>query len=199
MHSKSPADEKTRLSATSYVVLGLIGLRGPSTPYDLKQAANRSIHYFWPFPHSQLYGEPERLTKAGLLSHVQEEGGRRRRLYTLNDAGRSALIQWLKSPPGEVFEMRDLAVLQLFFGEFIETRELVALANDQVRLYEERLAVYRDIMANNPRTPGRERRMAPLDLGIRMATVCVEFWREIAANPPPNSRPHHQKRNIQRR
>jgi hypothetical protein len=67
----------------------------------------------------------------------------------------------------------------------------VALANDQVRLYEERLAVYRDIMANNPPTPGRERRMAPLDLGIRMANVCVEFWREIAANPPPGSKPKH--------
>jgi len=34
---------------------------------------------------------------------------------------------------------------------------------------------------------GRERHMAPLDLGIRMATVCVGFWREIAANAPPGS------------
>ncbi len=184
-----PSDVTTRLSATSYLVLGLIGLRGPSTPYDLKQAANRSINYFWPFPHSQLYSEPERLTKAGLLTHVQEETGRRRRLYTLNEAGRLALTQWLKSPPGEVFEMRDMAVMQLFFGEFIETEELVVLAKDQVCLYEERLRVYRDIMAKNPPTPGRERRMAPLDLGIRMATVCVDFWREIAANPPPGTMP----------
>ncbi len=182
-------DEATRLSATSYLVLGLIGLRGPSTPYDLKQAANRSINYFWPFPHSQLYSEPERLAKAGLLTHVQEETGRRRRLYTLNEAGRSALVQWLKSPPGEVFEMRDMAVMQLFFGEFVESDDLVALAKDQVRLYEERLQVYSEIMAKNPPGRGRERRMAPLDLGIRMAKVCVEFWKEIALNPPPVANP----------
>ena len=50
-----------RLSPTSYLVLGLIGLRGASTPYDLKRAVSRSVSYFWPFPHSQLYGEPERL------------------------------------------------------------------------------------------------------------------------------------------
>src|SRR5436305_11772776 len=105
----SDVDDATRLSATSYLVLGLIGLRGPSTPYDLKQAANRSINYFWPFPHSQLYSEPERLADAGLLDHEQEETGRRRRRYALNDAGRLALTTWLKTPPGEVFEMRDMA------------------------------------------------------------------------------------------
>jgi len=181
----SDVDDATRLSATSYLVLGLIGLRGPSTPYDLKQAANRSINYFWPFPHSQLYSEPERLAKAGLLTHEQEETGRRRRLYALNGRGREALTKWLRSPPGEVFEMRDMAVMQLFFGEFVDTADLVALAKDQVRLYEERLRVYRDILAKNAPQPGRERRMAPLDLGIRMASVCVDFWREIEANPPP--------------
>ena len=50
-----------RLSITSYVVLGMIGLRGPSTPYDLKRGIGHSVGYFWPFPHAQLYAEPERL------------------------------------------------------------------------------------------------------------------------------------------
>ncbi|MGE0801854.1 MAG: PadR family transcriptional regulator [Lautropia sp.] len=186
-NKKKPVDDvaPTRLSATSYLVLGLVGLRGPSTPYDLKVAVSRSISYFWPFPHSQLYSEPERLMTAGLLLHEQEETGRRRRLYSLTPAGREALVAWLRTPPREVFEMRDMAVMQLFFSEFIEERELVALAKDQMRLYQERLEIYRGILERNLQTHGRRRRMAPLDLGMRLSTVCLEFWSEIASKPPP--------------
>ena len=57
-----------RLSTTSYLVLGMIALRGPSTPYDLKRAVSRSVGYFWHFPHAQLYSEPDRLADAGLLA-----------------------------------------------------------------------------------------------------------------------------------
>lgn len=182
-----PVDDDVRLSATSYLVLGLIGLRGPSTSYELKRAANRSIHYFWPFPHSQLYSEPARLADAGLLQQEREEGGRRRVLYALTPAGRKALHEWTRRPIGDVFEMRDLSVLQLFFSDFISTEELVVLANDQVRLYRERLAVYKQIEAHNADRSGFQRRMAPLHLGTRMAQTCLEFWKDIAKNPPPAS------------
>jgi len=71
----SHVEASVRLSPVSYVVLGIIGLRGPSTPYQLKQAIERSVRYFWPFPHSQLYGEPERLSREGLLDQEVEGGG----------------------------------------------------------------------------------------------------------------------------
>ncbi|MEW1776930.1 PadR family transcriptional regulator [Streptomyces sp. NPDC086777] len=173
-----------RLSPVSYLVLGLIGLRGASTPYDLKRAAGRSISYFWPFPHSQLYSEPKRLTTAGLLAQQVEEGGRRRVLYSLTDAGRVALERWLRTAPQEIFEMRDTAVMQLFFSEFLSSEELTALAEQQIELYQERLAVYQDILCTRS-ADGRERRMAPLRLGIALAETYVSFWREIAEDPPP--------------
>lgn len=180
----SPGDAATiRLSPVSYLVMGLIGLRGPSTPYELKRAAGRSVNYFWPFPHSQLYGEPERLAAFGLLAQEQEEGGRHRKMYSLTEAGRKALDDWFLSPPGEVFEMRDMAVLQLFFSEFMSREQLVALAADQMRLYRERLAVLEAIAAQNLERQGT-RRMAPLDLGLRMARTCLEFWSDMAAHPP---------------
>jgi PadR family transcriptional regulator, regulatory protein AphA len=185
IQNTSRVEAPVRLSPISYVVLGVIGLRGPSTPYQLKQAIERSVRYFWPFPHSQLYGEPERLSRAGLLDQEVEEGGRRRRVYSLTSSGQQALENWLKTPPGEVFEMRDMAVLQLFFSEFTSTAELVRLAKDQVRLYKERLAVYQAIIEYNEGRELAARRMAPLDLGVRMATACLEFWSNIAENPPP--------------
>jgi DNA-binding PadR family transcriptional regulator len=174
-----------RLSPVSCLVLGLIGLRGPSTPYDLKKAVGRSVSYFWPFPHSQLYGEPERLVGAGLLSCKTEATGRRRKLYSLTRKGDAALKQWLRTSPGELYEMRDMAVLQLFFSEFMTEQDLVALAKSQVRLAQERLATYAQIEQKNVPRMGRNRRMASLFLGIRLTKVYLEFWQDIAGNPPP--------------
>jgi PadR family transcriptional regulator, regulatory protein AphA len=184
-HDAVEAVEPLRLTPVSCLVLGLIGLRGPSTPYDLKKAINRSVSYFWPFPHSQLYGEPERLAEAGLLLRQSEEGGRRRKLYRLTRKGNTALRQWLRTSPNAMFEMRDMAVLQLFFSEFTSEEDLVALAKNQAQMTRERLATYAQIEKNYLPRMGCNRRMAPLFLGIKMAKVYLEFWEDIARNPPP--------------
>ena len=178
------AQPSVRLNPVSCLVLGLIGLRGPSTPYDLKRAISRSVSYFWPFPHSQLYDEPERLVEAGLLAQ-SGTSGRRRKLYKLTRKGERALGNWLATPPDDVFEMRDIAVLQLFFSEFMSKEDLVRLANSQAKLYRERLAIYAQIEKTNVARMGRNRRMAPLFLGIKMANACLDFWEDIAKNPPP--------------
>ena len=81
--------------------------------------------------------------------------------------------------------MRDMAVLQLFFSEFMSEADLVALANSQVRLARERLLTYAQIEQKYMPRMGRNRRMASLSLGVRMAKVYLEFWDEIARRPPP--------------
>jgi DNA-binding PadR family transcriptional regulator len=182
----SRAKSTVRLNPVSYVVLGLLGLRGPSTPYELKRASSRSLAYFWPFPHAQLYNEPARLVAAGLLSRKREQSGRRRITYSLTERGETALRDWLKQAPGEVFEMRDMAVLQLFFSDFMTEEDLVNLATSQVALYRARLTEYREIAARNAARAG-ERRMASLELGERMARAVLGFWTDIAADPPTMS------------
>jgi PadR family transcriptional regulator AphA len=179
-----PPASTVRLSPTSYLVLGLVGLRGASTPYDLKRAVGRSVSYFWPFPHSQLYGEPDRLAGIGLLSRKDENGGRRRKVYALTKQGRRALQDWVRSPPEEIFEMRDMAVLQLFFSEFMSEDDLVALAVSQGRLYRDRLTTYQGIADAAGEKTMKRRRMASVHLGIRMMKACIDFWDEVAKNPP---------------
>jgi PadR family transcriptional regulator AphA len=187
------------MSPISYVVLGMVGLRGPSTPYELKRAASRSLDFFWPFPHAQLYNEPVRLVAAGLLEENREEGGRRRKTYSLTKAGEKELQAWLRNPPGQVFEMRDMAVLQLFFSDFMSAKDLKALARAQVALYHARLAEYRDIAEHNAQRPSRPRRMASLDLGVRMARAVLEFWTDILKDPPPRQAQHSKVQKRKRR
>jgi len=178
------SEPSIRLSPTSYLILGLISYRGPSTPYQLKQAVSRSVGYFWPFPHTQLYEEPDRLARAGLLTEEREEQGRRRRTYAITEAGWAALKVWLHEPTTDVMQLRDLAVLKIFFSEFMSTEDLVAMAEEQVRLYEQRLAEYAVIDARYANRPELGRRMASLDFGFRLARAAHAFWREIAADPP---------------
>ena len=52
----------------AYVVLGLLEVNGPGTPYDLKRWVDESIGYFWSFPRAQLYVEPERLARGAPLN-----------------------------------------------------------------------------------------------------------------------------------
>jgi PadR family transcriptional regulator, regulatory protein AphA len=105
-----------RLTTTSYAVMSLLEMLGEATPYDLKQALEHSIENFWPVPHTTFYEEPARLAKAGYLSQSQEQGGRRRRLYALTDAGRQALRAWADSPGSPPSQYRDEGMLKVFAG-----------------------------------------------------------------------------------
>ncbi|MFI5606925.1 PadR family transcriptional regulator [Amycolatopsis sp. NPDC051903] len=169
-----------RLSTTSYVVLGTIGLRGPSTPYDLKRAVGHSVGYFWSFPHAQLYSEPERLERMGLLSVETEQTGRRRKVYSITDEGREAVRSWLAAPTHEHFEMRDIAEMKLFFHELGEPGNIANLAREQIKQNEERIAVYEDMQRRFGAEPKYARRMIPLRLGLEMEQAALRFWRQIA-------------------
>ncbi|MDX6664088.1 MAG: hypothetical protein QOG68_294 [Solirubrobacteraceae bacterium] len=109
-------DESPRLSPTSYAVLGLIDAWGPCTPYDLKQAIETTVVNFWPVPHTTFYAEPSRLAGLGLLVVEQEDHGRRRKLYSITDAGRTALEAWIATPTATPPQVRDEMVLKIFLG-----------------------------------------------------------------------------------
>src|SRR5829696_3541648 len=104
------------LTPVSYVVLGLVARDGPSTPYALKTAVGRGVAHFWPFPHSQIYAETERLAGLGLLAEEREQTGRRRRSYRITPEGRTALSAWLAEPAAEPPQLRSLGLLKLIFA-----------------------------------------------------------------------------------
>ncbi len=177
------------LTPVSYVVLGLIGRSGTATPYDLKRWVGQSIGNFWPFPHSQLYSEPTRLAEAGLLEARQEEVGRRRRSYSLTDDGRAALHRWLRAPTVELTQIRDLALLKLFFGELLPPEEVSAHARVQEAAHRARLAAFVAIDAHlaghDPDRIAHAR--ATLRMGLLSEEAFARFWSEIAQRPPGGS------------
>jgi PadR family transcriptional regulator AphA len=163
-----------RLTPTSYIVLGLLELGGECTPYQLKQLVAGSVGHFWTLQHAQLYTEPERLAKAGYVTETRERGGRRRKLYSLTDRGRAALDAWRDDPASELAELREPALLKLFFGA-----DARRLAEVQLPAHREKLAEYEAIRDGMPEDVPDGPRQA-LAMGIRHEREFVRFWEELS-------------------
>jgi PadR family transcriptional regulator, regulatory protein AphA len=171
-----------RLSPTSYVVLGMVGLRGPSTSYDLKRAISRSIGYFWGFPHAGLYSEPQRLVAMGLLAASSERDGRRRRTYSITEEGLRELRTWLAAPTNEHFQLRDVAELKLFFNELGEPDNVQRLAREQIAQHEQRIKIYEDMQQRYGSVDEVAGRMVTLRLGLEMEHAALRFWTALEAS-----------------
>ncbi len=169
-----------RLAPSSYVILGLLERHGAATPYRLDRLIAGSIGYFWSFPRSQLYAEAARLARLGLVEEVREEHGRRRRVLSLNEAGRAELGRWLQEPVPVPTQIQDEGLLQLFF-----TRDgpeggatVQRLAADQLAAHRVRLRSYEDLVESGALAEGSPQR-ATLELGLRFERLAVAFWAEV--------------------
>jgi DNA-binding PadR family transcriptional regulator len=172
------------LRSSSYAVLLLVALRGPSSPYDLKRALGRLASQFWAVPHTQVYAETARLAEEGLLTVEAESDGRRRRSYALTPLGRRRLDAWLGDPVADGIEIRDEAELKLLGTELSDREQVRALAAHQVALYQARLAELDAIDADSVRRPERALRYLGVPLGRAVFSAALEFWESIAADPP---------------
>jgi DNA-binding PadR family transcriptional regulator len=163
-----------RLTPTSYIVLGLLEAAGEATPYDLKQMVGVSLGNFWSLQHAQLYTEPERLAGAGYLSERREEGGRRRRHYSVTPQGRETLREWLAEPTAKLTELRDLALLKVFFGA-----DPKGMAGAQIPAHEAKLAEYEELYENVGGELPKGARVA-LDAGLESERIWIDFWSRLA-------------------
>lgn len=174
--------DPVNLTPTSYLVLGLVGHLGTPTSYDLKRAVAGTIGGFWSVPHSQLYAEPTRLAGFGLLAETQEAGGRRRRTYALTDTGRAALDGWLATPTDEGTELRDLALLKLYFGGQAGSGAVARVAAGAAAVHRQRLAAY-EALVTDPPAHADVHQLSILALAARYESEAVAFWDAVASDP----------------
>jgi DNA-binding PadR family transcriptional regulator len=173
MSSPSIEQSKLRLTEASFIVLGLLEQAEPATPYDLKQLAQLSTSNFFSVPHTQLYTECARLAGEGLLDELQEQTGRRRRIYRLTKRGRQALESWRSEPASDLYELRDAATLKLFFGG-----DPASLAASQLQAHRQRLKAYEQLRTEIPNAPRGQ--LLALDCGIGHEREFVRFWSRVA-------------------
>ncbi len=156
-----------RLTPNSYAVLALLHQCREATSYELKGLIEVSIQNFWPVPRTTAYEEPARLAAAGYLSARQEEGGRRRRVYELTDAGREALAEWAADPELAPPQFRDEAVLKMFAG------------GDPAQLLGQRISWHRAKLAELEGTLAGVRENEGLGRSERTVMVGVAYERKM--------------------
>jgi DNA-binding PadR family transcriptional regulator len=163
-----------KLTTASYIVLGMVEMTEPVTPYELKAFAAQSVTNFWSLPHTQIYTQCDRLLEDGYLSEKREKAGRRRRSFSITGEGAKALKAWREEPAELPIELRDLSLLKLFFGAKPEE-----LAAAQLASHEAKLEDYLLIRKVGVPSEGVGR---ALEAGIAHEREFVKFWRKMSQN-----------------
>ncbi len=115
------------LTTTSFAILGWLEIK-PWTTYELAQQIQRNLRFFWPRTRSRLLDEPKNLLERGLATAESGSTGRRpHTMYSITDAGRTALREWQASKcdlPSLEFE----GLTRVFFGASATSAELIEAA-----------------------------------------------------------------------
>jgi PadR family transcriptional regulator, regulatory protein AphA len=121
------------LSLFSYEIMGLVG-NGGAGPHDLLRMARRGRLLDWA-GESQYYVEPKRLAGLGYLEAHKEPGRTRpRTVYALTDKGRSALVEYARTPV-TLTPVKSEALLRLLLADLVgedATRESLATLRDDI-------------------------------------------------------------------
>lgn len=131
------------LTPTSYLMLALMGLR-PWSAYQLAEQMKRGLQYVWPRAERAFYYEARRLAEEGLARADDDPvGDRPRAVYTLTDAGREALANWLADRDPSPTRIESETLARLFFAEYGTVADLQAAAESAVEQGRAALEVVR--------------------------------------------------------
>ena len=90
------------MKTLDYVILaGLI--RMPRSGYDLSRWMQRETSHFFAIGHSSIYPALARMEREGLVRYevVPSERGPQRKVYSITEVGREALLCWVGEPAAE--------------------------------------------------------------------------------------------------
>ena len=166
-----------QVSPIGHMLLGLLHTR-PLSGYEMKALIDRSTRFFWAASYGQIYPELRGLEGAGLVRASEEPRGRRpRRVYELTPKGEGELSAWLLGA-NELYEVRDEGLLRLFFGELLQSEDLLALVERRRAWFEMAAAHFRGIAAELGEVEGPSGEV--LRYGIELMDWNAAWWADLA-------------------
>lgn len=166
------------VSVLGHALLGLLAGR-PMSGYDLTRQFDESLRHVWSATHGQIYPELARLATDGLIT-VGTAGARGRKVYTIADAGRNELRDWLTQTHPENRPHSE-PLLRSFFAWTLSPQEARAYFERRAHIARQSIIEYEAIAsAFAPSTPEEVASRIALESGIRIARASAE-WAEWAA------------------
>lgn len=168
-------------------ILGLLSY-GDMTGYEIKEAFESSLSFFWPAQTSQIYRELGVLEKNLWIvrSTVEQRGKPNKNVCSITDAGRRELVRWLSDPVGA--DMRSPTLMKVFFMGALpipEALELFRRMGEEYRAGAEALGVTGDVISSyRERIEDKESALfwqMTADFGSRYTQMYLE-WIESCMN-----------------
>ncbi|TCM41691.1 PadR family transcriptional regulator [Kribbella sp. VKM Ac-2568] len=163
--------------------------------YELARRFDRSIGYFWPATHQQIYRVLRRMDDAGWVTHteVAQDGRPDKKVYEVSDAGRDELVRWLAEPV-EPAVLRDGLGVKLRGASLGDTDAVLREVERHRGEHSVRLEVYRGIerrdFAKPSKLAGRElHQYLVLRGGIRAEESFVAWCDEVLQALSPSTKP----------
>jgi DNA-binding PadR family transcriptional regulator len=171
---------------TAYVILGMLSIEPnlSASGYELHKAIEDNFGSFWGESYGQIYPTLKRLAAEGLIASVKSDSvpRKRRQVYSLTDAGRACLREWL-ALPFQNDPPRNEFMLKLFFGweaapgvSLAHVRELQERNRRTLATLEGIEKMAREHQSQNPRRPYW---MLTLGLGMALTRAALD-WGESA-------------------
>jgi DNA-binding PadR family transcriptional regulator len=158
--------------------LGLLA-QHPGSGYDLLKRFEKSMANVWPATQSQLYGELNKLAKAGLIE-TSAVGPRGRKEYRITQAGRGELLRWITDPSDDP-PLRLPDLLRVFLLDEIpveDARKYVLALAQHADAELNRLGRLRDAPIWDDGDASFYARAA-LEFGLRNAAMEAEWARDL--------------------
>ena len=127
-------------------VLGLIGIKGPCTPYIIRKEFRKSPSLFWSGSAGTIYPIIERLEQQNLINHISTKDNLRGgNLYVLTNVGRKGFTEWFspqksllvtETPPDPLRNRIELLALlpRKTQKEFLQS--VVVELEKQIKIYD---------------------------------------------------------------
>jgi PadR family transcriptional regulator AphA len=169
---------------TAYVLLGMLSIEPNKSGYDLRKAVESSVGYFWGESYGQIYPTLKQLAAEGLIAPSKPSSApkQRRQEYSLTDAGRLCLQEWL-AQPFQNDPPRNEFLLKLFFGREAAPSVSIAHIRDLQQKNQHMLAALQELDAlarsQTTQNPHLHYWMLTLSLGTALTRAALE-WGESA-------------------
>ena len=168
--------------------------------YELARRFDRSIGYFWPATHQQIYRVLRRMDDAGWVTHteVAQDGRPDKKVYEVSDEGREELVRWLAEPV-EPAVLRDGLGVKLRGASLGNTDAVLREVERHRGDHSVRLEIYRGIERRDFPKPsklsGRElHQYLVLRGGIRAEESFVAWCDEVLQTLSPATKPSKSSR-----
>ncbi|HYE53126.1 MAG TPA: helix-turn-helix transcriptional regulator [Azospirillaceae bacterium] len=146
---------------------------------ELAARFDRSIGYFWPATHQQIYRELAALETAGWVESLPPEPGRgRKRVYRVLPAGLEELRRWVAAPR-DPRPIRDEMMVVLRAEAVVGPTGLAPGIEQRLERHREKLELYRRIEARDFAGPGLSREQRLRHLVLRTGIASEMLWIDL--------------------